>query len=384
MSDVRLIFHADELDALAQDWQRLLTETDFYYPSLGEVKHLLQARPGEACVAAVEDGTALVGAACFMTERAPQAFSVGERRLFNAPVRRTSKIGFAGLGSIEAGQWSAMVEAVMSKWPFTVFDLGEVPLGSPLQGAVGRLGGRVLAARGRKSSFRWSIDLPSTFEQYLDSLRPSTRKSVTYKIRRFERDQKYELLILTRTDEVERFLKDGEAVSRRTYQWTVGQRLENDAPTREHFKQLAEEGRMRCYLLYIDGKPAAFMRNDLQAGICHYETPGFDPQFEKASPGIVMLMWAIKDLIENTDCRIFDFGEGGDLQGYKARFGNRSIECQYVALYPVSNPYSLALYSASMALSFAKNAADHLVGKGEFRQRIKKAIRKYEVDGPQG
>lgn len=384
MSGVRLIFDAHELDPLGEDWGRLLEQADFYYPSLADVKQLLNERPNEACVAVVEQGSSLLGLSCFTTERSSQRFAVGERRLFSLPVQRNSKIGFIGLGEINADQWTAILDAVMAHWPFTLFDLGEVPLGSPLEQSVAQLRRRVLTAQGRKPSFRWLIDLPSTFEEYLAELRSSARKSVTYKIRRFEREQSYKLVMITRPEQVEQFLKDGEAISRRTYQWTVGQRLENNALTRAHFEQLAAAGRMRSFLLYIDGMPAAFMRNELQAGVCNYQTPGFDPQFEKASPGIVMLMWAIKDLIENTDCRVFDFGEGGDQQGYKARFGNRSIECNYVALYPRSKPYSLAVYSTNTALSLAKNIADALIGKGAFRQKLKKAIRKYEVDSPQG
>lgn len=309
---------------------------------------------------------------------------MGERRLIALPVHQVSKIGFESLGAINAEQWVAVLNAVMTRWSFTLFDLGEVVRGSPLHEATKKLPNSLLVARGRKPSIRWFIDLPSTFDDYLNDLRPSTKRNVAYKLRRFEREKSYDFVTITRPEQVEQFLRDGEAVSRRTYQWALGQRLENTQELRNHYERVAEAGRMRCHLLYIDGVPAGFMRNELQGGVCNYGTPGFDPRFEKSSPGLVMLLWTIRDLIENTDCRLFDFGEGGDDQGYKSRFGNRSIECEYIHLYPARKPYSVFVFSVEQGLTLTKNLADAILGNSSFRQKVKKAIRKYGVDEPPG
>jgi Acetyltransferase (GNAT) domain len=382
MSNVGLITDAAGLQPLREVWDRLLASARFYYPSFDEMERQLGG-PGEhGCVAVVRSGKTVSGIACFSSGASMRAFTAGERKLFALPVDQVAKIGFAALGEIESDQWLDLLHAVMARWTFTLFDLGEVVLGSALQHAILRLPKGVLVARGRKPSIRWFIDLPASFDEYLNGLRPSTKRNLTYKMRRFEREQSYDFQTITRPEQVEQFLRDGEAVSRRTYQWALGQRLENTEGLRSYYKRLAEAGRMRCHLLYIDGVPAGFMRNELQGGVCSYGTPGFDPCFEKSSPGLVMLLWTIRDLIENTDCRVFDFGEGGDEQGYKSRFGNRSIECEYVHLYPARKPYSLFIYSAERALTLTKNFADTIIGNSSLRQKLKKAIRKYGVDEP--
>ena len=382
MSNVELISDAAGLQPLREIWERLLTTAQFYYPTFEQMERKLSTPGARGCVAAVRNGRAVSGITCFTSGAAKRSFTVGERKVFVLSVDQVAKIGFEALGEIDIDQWLEILDAVIARWRFTVLDLGEVVRGSALHQATERLPHTLLIARGRKPSIRWFIDLPATFDEYLDALRPSTKRNVTYKLRRFEREQSYEFVTISRPEQVEQFLRDGEAVSRRTYQWALGQRLENTEQLRSYYQRLAEQDRLRCHLLYIEGVPAGFMRNELHAGICNYGTPGFDPRFEKSSPGLVMLLWTIRDLIENTDCRLFDFGEGGDDQGYKSRFGTRSIECDYIHIYPARKPYSLLVYSAERALTLTKNLADAIIGSSSLRLKLKKAIRKYGVDEP--
>ena len=114
--------------------------------------------------------------------------------------------------------------------------------------------------------------------------------------------------------------------------------------------------------MYVNGQPISFLRGELQNGVFHYETPGFDRDFEKHSPGLVLLLLVIKDLIEN-GCRTFDFGGGGDLQGYKARFGNRNLSCEALQIYSISNPYSILILSLHSTLSFVKNRLAAVLNK---------------------
>lgn len=382
MSNVELIDDAADLQPLREDWNRLLASAQFYFPSVEQMEGQLDASGARSCIAIIGNGKSVSGLACFSSGAAKRPFTVGERKLFALPVHQVAKTSFGELGHINKDQWLEVLHAVMARWPFTLLDLGEVIRGSSLYQATKQLPNSLLVAHGRKPSIRWFIDLPGTFDDYLSCLRPSTKRNVTYKVRRFEREQSYDFVTVTRPEQVDQFLRDGEAVSRRTYQWALGQRLEDREETRSYYQRLAEAGRMRCHLLYIDGVPAGFMRNELHGGVCNYGTPGFDPRFERSSPGLVMLLWTIRDLIENTDCRLFDFGEGGDDQGYKSRFGNRSIECEYVQIYPATKPYSVLIYLAERGLTLTKNFADAMLGNSSLRQKLKKAIRKYGVDKP--
>jgi len=139
--------------------------------------------------------------------------------------------------------------------------------------------------------------------------------------------------------------------------------------------RLAEQGRLICHMLYVNGEPCAFSRGEMNGSTYHYETPGFVIDFHRYSPGIVLLIWTIKDLIENRSCTLFDFGAGGDDDGYKARFGTLPVRCKDLQFAPIWRPYSAAFLLMNFALSAAKNAASRLIGSGVMRQRLKKAIR---------
>ena len=93
--------------------------------------------------------------------------------------------------------------------------------------------------------------------------------------------------------------------------------------------------------------------------------------------GSVLLLWTIRDLIDNTDCKVFDFGEGGDEADYKSRFGNVSVRCASLELVRWTRPMSLAVLILQEGLTAAKNAADWLLGENKLRTRLRKAIRKY-------
>jgi len=363
-----------ELDQYADDWDRLARQINRFFPSYGEARVELERSPFLVTVFPKQGPTTAL--ACFVNRQAQQVFTVGERRLFSLPARETSMFGGDVLGTFDENALRRCLRAAFTEWRCDLFTLGEIAIGSVLQQASKRLGrGLLPTKRHRKHPVRWLIRLPSTFEGYLGSLRASTRKSVLYTLRRVERELPYRHELVTRPEQVASFLREGESISRRTYQWNVGQRLQNDDATLQRYIGLARKGLLRCHMLYINGEPCAFTRGEISSRAYHYETPGFLTEYRHYSPGVVLLMWTIKDLIENSPCTLFDFGAGGDEHGYKARFGTLAVHCKDLQLAPIWRPYSAALLAMHFALSAAKNAASKAIVSGVLRQRLKKAIR---------
>jgi len=325
-----------------------------------------------------ESRDAIVAIACFEHGPGSINFSVAERSWGSLPARVTRLYGEAIIGSVTFDTAAEILKLAANQWRFDVIRLGEIELNSALYKALEQLPYGLKAIRAsRKNAIHWVIELPATFDAFLASLRSSTRSTLKRKIRRFERDCQYDVEVITNCWQVDRFLELGEQISRRTYQWHVGQRLENNAQTRARYSRLAEGGRLRCYLLRIGGQPCAFLRGELSDTLYHYETPGFDPQFEAHSPGVVLLMWAIRDLIENTTCKTFDFGTGGDASGYKASYGNHSKECASIEIFKLYSPYSLTLMSLQQGLSVAKKIVASTIGREFLRRRLKGLLRKY-------
>jgi CelD/BcsL family acetyltransferase involved in cellulose biosynthesis len=110
-----------------------------------------------------------------------------------------------------------------------------------------------------------------------------------------------------------------------------------------------------------------------------WETSGYDPRYEKDSPGTSLMLWMIRDLIENTDCRVFDFGMGGNY-GYKARFGNTSLTCDWIQIGQWRRPYSVLLIMLDRTLNGTKNLIAVLVGSNsDLMKKLKRATRRYDA-----
>ncbi len=305
-------------------------------------------------------------------------FVIGERRL--------GSLGAVGLWL--ANPWMAdghapkdiakLLAHVIANESVDIIALGEIPQQSSLRAALDELPSSARKMRlGRKEDLHWMIDLPDSFEDYLSGLSASTRQSAKRKVRKLQKDFDVQFETIHDAASVDRFLEEGEKISRRTYQWNVGQRLCNDAETRASFMALAEQGRLRCYLLSLDGTPRAFLRGTVEGNLYNYETPGFDPEFAKHSIGTVILLMAIEELIGNTACRVFDFGSGGDETGYKSTFGNRSITCNSYYVVNARRPRALMILYGQTLLTSVKNLAALIIPEGDFRNKIKRLLRKY-------
>jgi hypothetical protein len=89
-------------------------------------------------------------------------------------------------------------------------------------------------------------------------------------------------------------------------------------------------------------------------------------------------MRMIRDLIENTNCWVFDFLWGGE-DGYKARFGTISPSCAPMLVARVYKPYSLAIVALDQTLHLAKNVIGLIVEHGSFKNRLRSTLRRCGV-----
>ncbi len=210
------------------------------------------------------------------------------------------------------------------------------------------------------------------------SLGAKSRQNIRREMRQLDKRFASQFERVTEERQVEAFLAGAESVSRKTYQWNVGQRVIDDESSRRSLQDRARRGELRCYSLVLNGQACAFMRGKLIGEVFEFETAGFDPQFGKASPGAVLLMWAVRDRNERSPCTGFEFGTGGDDVGYTARYGNESPPCVALQIGRRSNPYTMLLYALQKALFMAlKNLADRMLGKEPLRARLKRALRQY-------
>ncbi len=183
--------------------------------------------------------------------------------------------------------------------------------------------GRGLAVETTKDNVSFEMELPASFEEYLESLSTKQRHEVRRKLRRLNEEGNIEY----------RFVNEGAAV--RTNMDTFfkmfveSRRDKADFMTEKmasYFRLLADAmaraGLLRLGVLELDGKPLAeIMCFDYQDCIYLYNS-GYDPAYVSLSAGLLSKVLAIKDSIEKGRKK-FDFLKGAET--YKSHLGGREV-----------------------------------------------------------
>jgi CelD/BcsL family acetyltransferase involved in cellulose biosynthesis len=98
----------------------------------------------------------------------------------------------------------------------------------------------------------------------------------------------------------------------------------NDAALKQFHREVASEfldaGMLRLYVLYLDSRPIAAWYGFESNKRVYYYLGGFDPEFQKFSPGTILIGHAIKEAIAG-GARELDFLRG--TERYKYSWGGR-------------------------------------------------------------
>lgn len=375
--------NCSELGALEDAWDHLSEKELCFVPSFSELRHQLGASGSKFRFCVAIDNSEIVAIACFIYRSVKRSYGIAARTLFNLPVKEVFLFGSCVLGQPSEEVIRRFFQLIIEGPKFDLINVGEVLVDSPLYKVITSLHKGVIAWKERKHHLRWLIQLPSSFDEYLASLRASTRMAVTRERRRLEREAP-SFRVMQFPDEVETFLRDAEKISRVTYQWHLGYgyRICNDEGTRERFTRLAKSGILRGYILYLRGKPCAFNWGELSHRTFVWQVTGYDRQYHRLSPGTALLMWMIRDVIENTNCEVFDFKWGSE-EGYKSRFGTTSFPCTRMQVAQIYRPYSLLILALDQMLNLPKNVLEKLLylifRHGALKRRLRSAMHRYGI-----
>jgi hypothetical protein len=218
---------------------------------------------------------------------------------------------------------------------------------------------------------RW-LDLPGSFKEFQDSLSRKNR----HELRRHERkladafSGKAQIHCYRREAEVDELAQEVEKISSRTYQRGLGVGFRPDAEILESLRTTARKGGLRGCVLYLDEKPCAFFIGKHYKKTFHGNFMGFDPEFGKYSPGLLVLMHSIEECFDpNMRATQFDLG-WGDRQ-YKRVFCNQSKQDGPLYLYALSWT-GLRLNFLRSTTSLLDLSARKLVKRIPFLQKIKR------------
>ena len=117
---------------------------------------------------------------------------------------------------------------------------------------------------------------------------------------------------------------------------------------------LARAGRGRGWLLFVDDKPVAYLWAPAEGLTLIYAYLGYDPDFAEHSPGTVLQLEAMRQLMAEGRFRLFDFTEG-DGQ-HKRLFSTGGVDCVDLLLMrraarPLATGFALVAFDGAVALA---------------------------------
>lgn len=153
--------------------------------------------------------------------------------------------------------------------------------------------------------------------------------------------------------EMETFHGAARAVSALTYQERrLGAGLPDGAEAVAAMRRLARRDQARGWLLFVDGRPISYLYAPAEGDTLIYAHLGYDPDHAVFSPGTVLQLEAMRQLMDERRFRLFDFTEG-DGQ-HKRQFATDSLACADLLMLRRTLP--------NLAVGHALSAFDRAVG----------------------
>lgn len=192
-----------------------------------------------------------------------------------------------------------------------------------LMGELGKAGG--MRAFVRQAYPRHYAELNVTFDTYLGGFSAKTRSGLKRKRRKLEErcGGTLDIRVYRTPAQMPDFHAAARSVSPLTYQERL---LDAGLPADAlpEMEELAAREAVRAWLLFIDGRPAAYLYAPARGDCLIYAYLGYDPAFADLSPGTVLQLEAMRMLMEEGRFRWFDFTEG-DGQ-HKRQFATGAID----------------------------------------------------------
>lgn len=306
---------------------------------------------------------------------------LGEVTVTSLPYSTLQLFGYGVLGEGE-GIVEATVDALSrASLRYDAITLQDTPTDSPLFRALseGKAGKEfIVVDRGR--AVHHVVELPASFREYLERFTSKrrngfrrTREKITAEI------GPVELSVFARKDEMRPMLEVIGPVSTKTFQHRLfGQNLtlENEQLAR-NLETWAGHGWVRAYVLRAGGDVLAYVIGFLIGNRYHYELVGYDPARAAYSPGNVLLLHILEELIESRIANVLDFG-AGDAE-YKRFFGTSSYEEANLML-TRRTFYAQNAAGLERSFAFASRVGAETLDRLGWKRKVKAFLRSSEVD----
>lgn len=222
------------------------------------------------------------------------------------------------------------------------------------------------------------LPLPANGEEFLASLGKEVRATLKRRTRRLA-EMGVETRLVEREDEIEGALASLFQLHQK--RWTLRGLKGNFRQEKirafhaEASRRFLEKGRLRLYLLNMNGSAIASLYCFAFKGRVFYYQAGFDPEWGSKSPGTVLMGHGIQSSIAEGMTE-FDFLRG--LEPYKYRWTDKSRTTHNLIAIPKGKLKGMFSFKLDETLRGAKRYAKQLIRRGEkaAEERIDEAARK--------
>lgn len=158
---------------------------------------------------------------------------------------------------------------------------------------------------------RWLMKFPNGLDSFLMSLGRSQRSKLRRKYKKVPTlfPGKVQVRCYRSIAEIDTVVSDMELIASKTAKRQLGFGFSDTLRAREQMVIAAENGWLRAYVLYLEGKPVAFWTGIVYHRCLHADHVAYDPSYGKVSPGIFLFLSILEDL-RHEDVESIDFGRG--------------------------------------------------------------------------
>ena len=218
------------------------------------------------------------------------------------------------------------------------------------------------------------MDIPGTYEKFMESQTSKRRHEARRYAKRFEKEfgNKYEIRLYKDLKDIDNIMKDVLAIAEKTYQYKLGATIKDDNETRCRFNYELQNKRLMVWIMYLESKPIAYWIVLQYKGTILGSSTGYLQEYNRYRPGLYLFLEMINYLCSIGNVKKFDFGFG-DAQ-YKREFGGSTNIESNICIY--SKKFrGLFLNLISLFNNISINLYRKLSHRFEFIRRIKKKSR---------
>jgi hypothetical protein len=216
----------------------------------------------------------------------------------------------------------------------------------------------------------WYLALVGGFGAFLRSLSSKRRKQLAKRARMLAKDFPVRFESVRSEHDVEDFARKADEISRKTHRQALGIGFVNNLETREVLCAAARKSALRASIMYVGERPIAFTVGILSGKTLYGTFTGYDPEFDRYSPGLQSLMRLLEESFQEQNGPLrYDSG-CGDFSYKRALFDSCWRESPVWIFAPSFK--GLRLHILKEVSTLLQSLAMQLLAKSGYLQQVKK------------